>query len=306
MRKIDILMSTYNGAKYLREQLDSILIQSVSNWNLFIRDDGSVDDTVIIIEEYIAKDSRIKFIRDNKLCGSAQSNFMELLNYSLAEFVFFCDQDDIWMEDKIEIMLKFIEQKDNNVPQVVFSDGYLYYGEKENSISNLLYARPKRLKDTLFCNGGIHGSLSIFNAVMRNKMKYQIEYVAMHDHLLTLIGCAYQTIDYLERPTFYYRQHSDNLTPHISTTFFSRIRTFFSENSKLPVVHTSHYEGVKSFYKAFKDELLANDRSLCELYINYPSKNAFVRFFSILRNGFSLNNSKTNLYLKLIFKKYKI
>lgn len=299
-------MGTYNGGRFLREQLDSILIQSFLNWNLFIRDDGSTDSTVTIIEEYLRRDSRIKFIMDNKQCGTAQSNFMELLNYSTAEFVCFCDQDDIWMKDKLEVMLKFIEKKENSLPQVVFSDGYLYFGTKDTKAGHLLCARPRCLKETLFCNGGIHGSLSIFNSMMRNKMQYQVEYVAMHDHLLTLIGCAYQTIDYLERPTFFYRQHSDNVTPHISISFFSRIRTFFSENSKLPVIDASHYEGIKSFYKAFHDELLISDIYLCELYINYPSKNAFIRFFSILRNGFSLNNSKINLYLKLFFKKYKI
>lgn len=297
-------MGTYNGAEYLREQIESILSQSFSDWNLLIRDDGSTDDTLMLIQENIANDNRITLIKDDKLCRSASLNFMELLDYSKAEFVCFCDQDDIWVEDKLEEMLKYIESKDNTLPQVIFSDGYLFYGDKDIKTSRLLHARPRHLNETLFCNGGIHGSLSMFNAAMRSKMLYQVEHVAMHDHLLTLIGSAYQTIDYIQKPTFYYRQHSNNVTPHISPNFTSRVRRFFSKNNKLSVIDVSHYEGVKAFYNAFQTELTTNDRHLCELYIKYPTMNSFSRFFSIVKNGFSLNNSKSNLYIKLLLKKY--
>lgn len=297
-------MGTYNGAGYLREQIDSILEQTYPHWNLIIRDDGSSDNTIDLINDYLSNDARISLIQDDVKCNSAPSNFMQLLKYSQSEIICFCDQDDIWLDNKLELMLSKLEKKDTSLPQVIFSDGYLYYGKNFFNLPRLLHARPKNLKETLFCNGGIHGSTSIFNAVMREKMLSNIEFIAMHDHLLTLIGCAYKTIDYLEIPTFYYRQHSGNVTPHISQNFFSRICKFFKNMTKYSVVDNVHYLGVISFYKVFKNEILPNDQKLCDLYIEYPNVNAFSRFFSIIKNGFSLNNSRPNLYIKLLFKRY--
>lgn len=304
MEKVDILLGTYNGESFLQEQIDSILAQSYSNWNLIIRDDGSSDKTPEIILKYVNFDKRITLIKDNKEIKNAALNFIELLKYSKSNYVCFCDQDDIWLNNKLEVMLDILQKKNNNLPQVLFSDGYLYYGDKSSKSIKLLHSKPKKLKETLFCNGGIHGSLSMFNSKMRDKMLLNIPFIAMHDHLLTLIGCAYNTIDYLEIPTFYYRQHSNNVTPHISKNFFGRIAVFLSAITKTSVIDYSHYKGVVSFYDTFSDDLSLEDKLLCKLYIKYPNVDYFSRFFSIIINGFSLNNSKINLYIKLMLKKY--
>ena len=100
--KIEILMATYNGEKYIREQIDSIISQTYSNWTLLIRDDVSKDDTVKIIKEYEKKDKRIKLLEDNKGNLGFVKNFEELLKNSSEDFIMFSDQDDYWLEDKIE------------------------------------------------------------------------------------------------------------------------------------------------------------------------------------------------------------
>ena len=100
--KIEILMATYNGETYIREQIDSIINQTYKNWILLVRDDNSKDNTVSIIEEYEKKDSRIRLLRDKKGNLGFVRNFEELMANSLEDFIMFSDQDDYWIENRIE------------------------------------------------------------------------------------------------------------------------------------------------------------------------------------------------------------
>ena len=110
--KIEILMATYNGEKYIGEQINSIINQTYTNWNLLIRDDGSKDKTLNIIKKYEKMDNRIILIRDNKDNLGFVKNFEELLKKSRTEFVMFSDQDDYWLENKIEKYVEVIEKLD--------------------------------------------------------------------------------------------------------------------------------------------------------------------------------------------------
>lgn len=103
--KIEILLATYNGEKYLSEQIDSIINQTYTNWKLLIRDDGSKDKTLEILKKYEKKDKRISILRDNKGNLGFVKNFEELLKNSSEDFVMFSDQDDYWLENKIEIYI---------------------------------------------------------------------------------------------------------------------------------------------------------------------------------------------------------
>ena len=114
MEKIDILLATYNGSKYLHEQLDSILSQSYENINVIIRDDGSSDNTVMIIKEYEQKDNRVKLLSDNLGNLGFVRNFEKLMKNSTSEYLMFSDQDDIWYNNKVETSykrIKAIEEK---------------------------------------------------------------------------------------------------------------------------------------------------------------------------------------------------
>ena len=106
---IAILMSTYNGGQYLRQQLDSVLRQTVADFTLLIRDDGSSDNTLEILGQYT--DPRIRLIAGENLGPSG--SFFALLEQARqigAQYVFFCDQDDIWLDNKLELLLAEIQQ----------------------------------------------------------------------------------------------------------------------------------------------------------------------------------------------------
>ena len=109
---VDILLATYNSnEKYLREQIESLISQSYQNINIIVSDDASTNGTIEILKEYEQKDNRIKVYRQNQNIGF-NNNFEFLLQQSTAEYIMFCDHDDVWYKTKVEKCLnKLIESK---------------------------------------------------------------------------------------------------------------------------------------------------------------------------------------------------
>ncbi|MBR4154305.1 MAG: glycosyltransferase [Paludibacteraceae bacterium] len=112
-KSVAILMATYNGAKYLREQIDSLFVQTYRDWTLYIQDDGSKDATLDIIKEY--SDERIVLVDVGLTRQGAGMNFMSLLNMVESEYYMFCDQDDVWFEDKMEKELARMKEIEGGV-----------------------------------------------------------------------------------------------------------------------------------------------------------------------------------------------
>jgi glycosyltransferase involved in cell wall biosynthesis len=97
--KVDILLATYNGGEFLADQLASIERQTFSEWRLIVRDDGSTDNTVLILEEFReCYPDKVLLIEDLEHNLGPGRNFERLLGYSDAPYFFFCDQDDVWMD----------------------------------------------------------------------------------------------------------------------------------------------------------------------------------------------------------------
>jgi len=112
---IDILLSTYNGEQYLRNQIESIINQTYKNWRLLIRDDGSQDKTIEILEYYLRKHKdKIVLIEDGQKHLGASKSFFRLLGYSDAKYIMFCDQDDVWLPYKIEKTYNKMKELEKN------------------------------------------------------------------------------------------------------------------------------------------------------------------------------------------------
>ena len=124
---IDILMSTYNGENFIRDQLDSILNQSVNAWRLIIRDDGSSDNTRQIILDYQKHaPEKIFFVEDAEENLGACQSFFRLMAHSSGQYIFFCDQDDVWVHNKIELQINAMRAREakcsDECPILVHSD----------------------------------------------------------------------------------------------------------------------------------------------------------------------------------------
>ena len=141
---IDILLAAYNGEKYIARQLESLLEQTCQDFTLRICDDCSTDRTADIIYHYAKRyPNKIVFTVNEKNSGSAAFNFFKLLQNSTADYVMFCDQDDVWFKDKVELSLEKIRQAEDNygsgTPILLHTDLTVTDGEL-NTISPSMFA----------------------------------------------------------------------------------------------------------------------------------------------------------------------
>ena len=123
-KKVAVLLSTYNGEKYVGAQLHSILTQNYKNLVVVVRDDGSKDKTVKIVKEYMENNDNIKLVEGKNL-GFIKS-FFELLKLEQADYYAFADQDDIWFPNKISLAVESLNKLDDSVPNMAFSNSDYY------------------------------------------------------------------------------------------------------------------------------------------------------------------------------------
>jgi len=216
---IDILMSTYNGSRFLAEQLDSILGQTFAEFKLMIRDDGSVDDTRDILEQYAARDARVEITDDDDGNLGLRRSFMRLLELSDADYFMFADQDDVWLDDKIERSLNRIsELKSKSSPEtplLVFTD-LTVVDEALNPINDTFWKfqalDPDISRDwrDLLAQNVATGCTILGNAAARRASLPFALPAMMHDHWVAVNTARTGTVEYLAEPTVLYRQHSEN------------------------------------------------------------------------------------------------
>lgn len=213
---IAIIMSTYNGGDYIAAQIESLLNQTVRDFVLLIRDDGSTDDTPEKIASY--HDERIVFWRGDNL-GPANS-FFELLREAKrrsAEYVFFCDQDDVWMADKLEIFLAAFDRQDTK-PQLVFSDFAMIDGEGVQTEGSYAAHAGLRIPEDgdflpkLLAQPYVFGCASAINAPLLSLVQDAPEGIEMYDCWIALTACVMGVVRYLPCATIEHRFHTHNAT----------------------------------------------------------------------------------------------
>ena len=215
--KIAILLSTYNGGRFLEEQIQSIIDQTNHSWELFIRDDGSTDETLSIIKKFQA-DSRIHWINAEQPQNlRVIRSFLTLLTTANAEYYMFCDQDDVWLPEKVQITLdKMVELEatHSNVPVLVHTDLRVVDQELQTLHDSMMKSQqldPVPEFGRLVIQNSITGCTVMINQKLKVACQ-QLNYskIRMHDWWFALVACAFGTIGYVSQPTILYRQHGDN------------------------------------------------------------------------------------------------
>ena len=219
MSKVAIIMSTFNGREFIKEQLTSILNQSYTNFTLFIRDDGSDDSTLSILQSYATTDSRIKLIIDNP--GKLNNNvgfgksFTKAMQYALKhgqyDYFAFCDQDDYWENSKIEAAVNALNNSDSNIPGL-YASNYYICNEKLNVLDTFSQSSP--MKGVTFENMFFEGVFPGFTLVINRSLAEMAfshtnaDDIYYHDKWVTLIalGCDGKII-YDHTPLAKYRRH---------------------------------------------------------------------------------------------------
>ena len=214
--EIAVLMATYNGEKYLAEQIDSLLNQTFQNWHLYIHDDGSKDGTVSLLKKYKEKNPDKITIIDAPPTGSAKNNFIFLLNKVEAPYIMFCDQDDVWVGDKIEKTYLYMKRIEGNKPALVFTDlqvvdqsGYLI--APRMSRYQKLNLKKNKPEDFLAENV-VTGCTVMINREMAALARKAVDpsRIIMHDWWMAIIAARFGVISCLDEPLIQYRQHEVN------------------------------------------------------------------------------------------------
>ncbi len=214
--KIQILMSTYNGQQYLRQQLDSFFSQSILQkpeweWEITVRDDGSSDDTVMILREYAGKHPEMHIVQgENK---GVIDSFLDLIMSASedADYIALSDQDDVWMEDKLEQAVRSLQAKGKDTPLLYCGMPQLV-NEDMQIIPSIMYTDNMRPSfGNAVAENICTGCTAVFNqALARILRKEKPTFTVMHDWWLYLVASCYGEVIFDEIPHMYYRQHTDN------------------------------------------------------------------------------------------------
>lgn len=253
--KVSIALCTYNGANFLREQLDSILNQTYQEFELIIVDDNSFDDTIQIILEYTKKSDKISLYQNESNIGFIK-NFEKAISLCSGEYIFLADQDDIWLSNKIEI---FLEEIKDNV--LIYSDAILI--DKEGNSKNEMLISPKNLisgsnnKAFLFDNC-ISGNTMMFKRELINYILPIPDTVSFHDIWIAFVASTYGKITYTKIPLTLYRRYSEQITSVHKKEYKNFIHRFKEKKIKKIKYSMKHLNNLKAFSKLsiLKDEEL--------------------------------------------------
>lgn len=291
---IDIVIATYNPSVYLLEQIDSILSQEAINKiaRIIIVDDNSVDTTYLKLA--IKKDSRIEFYKNESGVNGAKNNFSYGLSLTSADFVMTCDQDDVWLPNKVGLSLDTIMKLDENYPCLVSTDVTVV--DRELSVlhnSFLIYKDVKLPQDAqpnkILYRNIFPGCSMIFNRKLLNVALPIPDEAIMHDWWLISVASLIGQTSYCLQPTMLYRQHDSNCIGAKQSTLLSAFRArSITDNLNLL---EKHFINVKKQNHAIYNRFMLEEGACIDAELGaflhtrgvfYESK----KFYKYLRMGF--------------------
>ncbi|MCX7769700.1 MAG: glycosyltransferase family 2 protein [Proteobacteria bacterium] len=294
---VDILLGTYNGEKYLPALLASLESQSYKDWNLIIRDDCSRDNTKNIIFDFKSKyPDKVKIIDDEGKNLGACKNFLKLLEFSKSDYLLFCDQDDVWLPEKIERMLNRaleIERHISNQPFLIHHD-LIVVDESLNIISESFwkyqFIRPDFCKTLprLLVTNSVTGCATLINKKLKELIIPAPEGVIMHDWWIALVASAFGEIYWMPDRLVLYRQHGKNDVGAKAwnlTYVIKKAITFYNREALLKGFRDT-IKQAKVFYDRYQNNLKESDKLIIEKYVNLLNENFIRRRLNIVKYGF--------------------
>ncbi|KFI68323.1 Glycosyl transferase family 2 [Bifidobacterium magnum] len=280
---VDILLASYNGADYIAAQIQSIQRQDYKNWRLLISDDCSSDDTLNIIKKYSEDDDRIVIVSSGKKFGSACSNFISMLKYAKNKFVFFCDQDDVWLPDKISSFIAKAQENNSDKPLLLYSD-LIVTDESLNEISPSYYDYMKidyaqTDLNQLLAQNVVTGCAMMVNQALIQLVRGRIDpkRIVMHDWMLALVASTCGCIEYVRKPYNLYRQHGDN---SVGASKYNIISLLLKDNRRSIEGSISQ---AKILLDNFHERMTAEQISMLEEYVSIPERNRLCRVLTLFK-----------------------
>lgn len=313
---ISVAMTTFNGEKYIRKQIESILNQSMKVDEIIVCDDGSTDKTVEILREY-----PVTVYQNEKNLGY-RLNFKKAMSLCTQEYTFLCDQDDIWKPDKVKTMIE-IMQKNPNIHVLASSfeyidskDNLILMKQKKNFSNNNLY--PRFVKSEALVSVGFdeylpmnyfQGCSLVLDKWIKDLVLKNFDDRLPHDWLISMIASSYQGMFFFNKALFKYRLHENNsigvehltqsTSEHIQKANSANIRMQNSANALIVLediekVNPAFYASREKEFKNLKQFLVQHNKNL-------ENKN----FFGLLKQNtspfYKLIKTKKARIMDLIF-----
>jgi len=288
MTNLTILLATYNGEKFLNEQLDSIFSQSYSNFVIVARDDGSTDNTRDILLGYQRRYAqKLIIVPSHTHTGAPKRNFGELIHYILRvqadlfkgiAYIAFSDQDDVWQPNKLEVMLEKLQQEERMYPMaplIVHSDLELIDASGQLVLKSLSEYQGFNPRRNFFAQIAIRNVVTGC-AMMLNRRALEISYpipeeAIEFDWWLSLSTAAFGKIIFLKEKTTQYRQHMHN--------YIGARRS--RERTELEIIMSLVTRQNKYFLFRYKEKLKLWQRKILKKASGLESKGSVVRRFRI-------------------------
>lgn len=212
MKSVQVLLSCYNGEKYVAEQIESIMNQKGVNVKLLIRDDGSTDNTCQIVKKYADNESNIQFYKGKNI--GVQKSFFQLLNQVdvQMDYYAFADQDDFWLEEKLQRAITCLELCEDSDKPLLYASKVIYADETLENLEQFSYEvkRVPSFGNALLENICI-GCTEVFNGKLRYiAANHQPQSDILHDWWFYMTASCFGTVFFDEEAYIYYRQHQNN------------------------------------------------------------------------------------------------
>ena len=296
---IVVLMSTYNGDKYLREQFDSLINQTLLPDKIVVRDDGSTDATLSIVEEYKNRFPKMIDYYSGTNIGPAKSFWDLISNCDEYDYYALCDQDDVWFNDKLEAAIKRLENEDNSIP-LLYCSRFTLTDENLNPIdSNVsrLYDYSDFAHSLLYHTAP--GCTFVFNNIARKQiLKYDVnkEYCVIHDAIIHKVVTMFGKMILDNSSHIYYRQHGSNeigMQANGLNVFFGRINRFLTGK-----IRDYRSNTAKSLLKVYGDECGDDKKKLLNIVANYKTNSSLKK--ELLNNNAFKTGTINDLFFKIL------
>ncbi len=266
---VEILLSTYNGSKFLKEFIDSLFSQTYKDWILTVRDDGSKDNTTEITENISAKyPGKINLIKDELGNLGTCKSFLTLLKQAKADYIMFADQDDVWLPDKIEktISKMFeVERKYAKTTPILIHTDLIVVDEKLNTIASSFWRyqgqNPEyKSLNYLLVQNNVTGCTIMVNKALKDLVVQIPDKAIMHDWWLALVASAFGVIEYIPDQTILYRQHQSQNTGARKYSFWYFFQRFAkTPNKALQSVWMTLLQA-QEFFRMYEDRLTESQK----------------------------------------------
>ena len=294
--KVNILLSTYNGEQYLKEQVKSIQDQTYPDWQLLIRDDGSTDGTVEIIQELVAQDERIRFINQGAIENLGVINsFHTLLKYEKADLYCFSDQDDVWLPEKIALQVAEVEKHPQEKPLLVYTD--LKVVDENLNVQH----------ESMIRTQSDHANTELIQELTENTVTGGVAMInhalLMHDWYLALLAATFGKLIYINQPTELYRQHSSNVLG--ARTLRKRVKNWIRPH----VLFAKYWNLIESSQEQAKNLLdlpiSSQNKEIIENFVTIMDVSLKERLSRIRKYGYRKNRAfHTFVFTSLILTKF--